>query len=102
MRIVELTMPLYEGMGYGNVYPQERPFEIRWLYPPEYGSSRAVYIMSNEPGTRLLLPSSRVERRDAPRLDEIDLRQFVMRDAAILDVPKGALEVVRAEDIDGA
>lgn len=101
--MINLTMPFFEGMGYSTVYPQEQPFTVEWIYTWEkHGHQRGVHIFSSEPGTRMILPSISVEQKDSPKLDEIDLQQFVLRDTAILDVPKGAEEVITAADIDKA
>ncbi len=103
MKMISLTMPLYEGMGYGGVYPQEQPFQVEWIYTWEvHGHQRGVHTFSSEPGTRMILPSIAAEKKDTPKLDEIDLTKFVLRDTVILDVPKGANEVVMPEEIDQA
>ncbi|MBI2305235.1 MAG: cyclase family protein [Chloroflexi bacterium] len=103
MRIIDLTMPLYEGMGYGSVYPQERPFEVEWIFTYERdGHQRGVHMVSSEPGTRMILPSIHVLQKDSPKLDQLDLSKFVMRDTVILDIPKKAGEEITAAEMERA
>ncbi|MBI2303450.1 MAG: cyclase family protein [Chloroflexi bacterium] len=103
MRIIELTMPLYEGMGYSSVYPQEQPFTVEEVYTWDVdGHQREAYTLSSEPGTRFILPSIYVEQRDGPKLDEIDLSKFIMRDMAVVDIPKRAEEPILPEELDKA
>ncbi|MBI4188040.1 MAG: cyclase family protein, partial [Chloroflexi bacterium] len=103
MKMISLTMPFYEGMGYGNAYPQEQPFQVEWIYTWEvHGHQRGVHTFSSEPGTRMILPSICIEQKNSPKLDEIDLTKFVLKDTVILDVPKKANEEVTAKDIDQA
>ncbi len=40
MRVINLTMPLYEGMGVGRIYPQESEFNIESITSWEEGGAR--------------------------------------------------------------
>ena len=89
MRVIDLTIPLYEGMSYGNIYPFETPFKIE-----TFGNSRMkreIFTMNAEPGTRRLMgPDGKME-------DGI----VVLQDTAIVDVGrKGPEEKVTPEEIE--
>ena len=52
MRIVDLTMPMWEGMVFNNCYPNESPFTIDYPIPDKPDVGMARYGMCAEPGTR--------------------------------------------------
>lgn len=110
MKIIDLTMPLYEDQAAQNghmgfrahpVWP--RPFtatETR-SYDPN-GSRFHVYTIFCEPGTRCILSSFRAPFKDEVTLDTLDMNKLVMRDAVILDIPKRNDEIVEPEEVEAA
>lgn len=88
MRIISLTMPLYAGMGYGNLSFLETPFKLQII-----GSrvKREVFTIGGESGTR----------RQTLRTGTIENSDVVLQDTAIVDVgPKGHEEEVTPEDVE--
>ena len=90
MRVIDLTLPLYEGMPYGDIYPFETPFRIEM-----FGNSRMkreIYHMNGEPGTRRMMGSGGLKIEDG---------NIVLQDVAIVHIgPKGAGEQVTIQDIE--
>lgn len=110
MKLIDLTMPLYDGMptGHGHGAFKSHPLWPEAFKKETAGSTRPgtefhVYTMFCEQGTRLLLPSYRPEWRDDPaRLDSVDLNKLILRDTVILDVPKGENEMIEVEELEAA
>ncbi|MBI2979574.1 MAG: cyclase family protein [Chloroflexi bacterium] len=110
MKIIDLTMPLYEGMPSGHGHPAFKshpiwpePFKIQMTGSTSGGSQFHVYTSFCEAGTRLLLPGYRQEYRDDPsRLDTVDLSRLVLRNAVILDIPKKEEEFIDPEEVERA
>jgi len=104
MRLIDLTLPLFEGMGIGNCYPTERSFEIepivRWEDPR--GIRLETYSMYAEQGTRFVLPSAVRTRKDETKIDEVDLKDIVFRDTVVIDIPKEANEAITVEEVESA
>lgn len=94
MRIIDLTMPLYEGMGYSTIYPLETPFKIetigtRW--------TRQIFHINGEPGTRRIMLSG-AGGADGKKATASNI---VLQDTAIVDVGhKGPDEKVTPEDVE--
>ena len=100
MRVINLTMPLYEGMGVGRIYPQESEFIIESITSWEEGGARLdVFHVYCEQGTRLIMPSILLMDKDKPTVDEANI---VLQDTVIVDIPKGTGEVITVEDIEQA
>jgi kynurenine formamidase len=84
----------------GDVFPQERPFEIESVFSWDIDGLRTDnFSVYGEQGTRLLLYSSLEAVKDGPKLDEIDI---VLQDTVVVDVPKGPKEVVTGEEVERA
>ncbi|MBI2287434.1 MAG: cyclase family protein [Chloroflexi bacterium] len=111
MRLIDLTMPLYEGMPnvHGHVAFKNHPI---WPSPwktevvrsfEEGGAEFHVFTFFCEPGTRFILPSYRKIYKDDPRrLDTVDINKLIFRDAVVVDIPKGEREFIRPEDLEEA
>lgn len=100
MRLVDLSLPLYEGMSAGRLFPQERPFQIEGIMTWEqHGMRMDTYSIYSEQGTRLIMYSIVAPRRDGPKLDEA---KIVLQDTVVIDIPKGPGEAITAEDIESA
>ncbi|MDP3878904.1 MAG: cyclase family protein [Dehalococcoidales bacterium] len=110
MKLIDLTMPLYEGMpaGYGHMAFKNNP-----LWPDAFkmaetrsfdtsGSEFHVFSIFCEPGTRFILPSFMKEYRYGPTIDTVDIERIVLRDAVVLDVPTGAETDIAAEKLEEA
>ncbi len=110
MKIIDLTMPLYEDMpaGYGHMAFKSNPLWPNAFKADEtrsfdaHGSEFHVYQIFCEPGTRFILPSFMKEYRYGPTLDTVDLEKIILRETVILDVPVGAEEHVEADTLEAA
>jgi kynurenine formamidase len=101
MRIVDLTLPLYNYMPVGNVWAWDVPFQSEPITTYERnGYELHMITMHSEAGTRLMIQA--MTHADAARVDQLDLREFVLRDSVVVDTPCGIDGVVTAEDIDNA
>ncbi|MDP3880255.1 MAG: cyclase family protein [Dehalococcoidales bacterium] len=111
MKVIDLTMALYEEMASGYSHPAfkshpiwPQPFKKEMTGGTTSGSQFHVYTAFCEAGTRILLPGYRQEYREADkaRLHTVDLNRLVLRDTVVLDVPKGAEEFIDPEEIEAA
>lgn len=100
MRLIDLTMPLFEGMGMGNCYPQERSFILEKM-APDYNPHLVSYTMFCEPGTRIVLPLLGNVNKEV-NLENQELTDIMFRDAVIVDIPKEMEQGVTAEEIESA
>ncbi|MBI2979578.1 MAG: cyclase family protein [Chloroflexi bacterium] len=110
MRLIDLTMALYEGVpnvhghaAFKNHPIWPSPFKAELVRTYEDGAEFYVYTMFCEPGTRFILPSYRkAYRHDVRTLETADINKLILRDAVILDVPKEAGDFVRPDDLEKA
>ena len=100
MRLIDLTMPLFEGMGMQNCYPQERSFVLERM-APDYNPNLISYTMFCEPGTRIVLPLLGGINPNV-NLETVELTDIMFRDAVIVDIPKEAGQGLTAEEIENA
>lgn len=99
MAVVNLTLPLYPFMPVGNVWAWDSPFQrIPIMTAESHGLSAHHFTLHSETGTRLMLGAC--YDADAPRLHELDYKQFVNRPTVVVDIPKGPNEEILPEDID--
>ncbi len=98
MRTIDLTMPLFEGMGMGACYPQESPFTIDRIVP---GQGLARYSMCSEPGTRFCLPGF-VGTNKEIYLENHDITNNILCDAVIVNIPKQTGETATAKEVEDA
>ncbi len=98
MRVIDLTMPLFEGMGMGGCYPQESPFTIDRIVP---GQGLARYSMCSEPGTRFCLPGFVGTDKDT-YLENFDISNNIMRDAVIINIPVKMGQTATVKDVENA
>ena len=100
MKMTDITMPLYEGMGPGSVFPEETEFMVEDITTFEENLVRLVRItMFQEPGTRLMLSSILAAKKDERKVDELPLAEIVLRDASILTLPAGERHAITGEEV---
>lgn len=100
MRMIDITMPIYEGMGQGSVFPEETEFIVEDITTYEDNLVRLVRLtMFQEPGTRLMLGSIMAAHKDERKVDEIPLPEIVLKDACILHLPAGERHGITAEEV---
>lgn len=86
MRIIDLTLPLKDGMDYycTGHFPWEVPFKAEYTVPKSLKWDLASFTLYSEPGTRYLCAAPK-------KVGEVlkhDLGRLVLKDAVLLSVPK--------------
>ena len=99
MRVIDLTMPISEGMTFGNVFPQGGIFEVDVMMDWDtHGARIGRYAVYSEQGTRLVLYTLFAPyQKDDLRLDRVNI---VLRDTVVVDIPKGPGEKVTPEELE--
>lgn len=102
MRIVDLTLPLYDGMNYycTGHFPWEVPFKAKRTVLTEAGAGLdlGAFTMYSEPGTRFLC----VAPKKVGGVFKNELGKLVLIDAVMLHVPKEPKEggnAITAEEV---
>ena len=95
MRMLDLTMPLYEGMP-GALLPTDIDFSLPFR-EPEKGS-----ITGTETGTAMTLPSQFSAYLKTPRLHEIPLEKLMLRPTVVVSIPKQPGEEITASEVASA
>jgi hypothetical protein len=102
MRVIDLTLPLYDGMNYycTGSQPWEVIFEAEITFPKgkEYGLDLGRFTMYCEPGTRYLC----VSPKKIGDLLKKELDRLVLKEAVLIRVPKDPREggnPITAEEI---
>jgi kynurenine formamidase len=97
VRLHELTLPLdYEYMP-DEVLPTATPFVVA---PREHADKG--FLFGTETGTCLTLPAQFAELRKSTRLHEVPPEQLILRETALLSVPKGEGEAIEPADVQRA
>ena len=101
MRVVDLTLPLYDFMPVGNVWAWDVPFQTQPITTwDKNGYELTMITMHSEAGTRLMIQA--MTHKDAPRVDALPLEAFVMRPTVVVDAPCGKGGELGPDDIDRA
>ena len=101
MRVVDLTLPLYDFMPVGNVWAWDVPFQSGPITTWEQnGYELTMLTMHSEAGTRLMIRA--MTHGEAPRIDQLPLEPFVLRPTAVLETPCGIGGVLEPAAIDRA
>ncbi|MBI4188012.1 MAG: cyclase family protein [Chloroflexi bacterium] len=110
MKIIDLTMPYYNGQPgmYGfegckaaPTWPEAFKVTETMSYEPS-GMRFHVYTVMCEPGTRFILASFMKAYKNEATLDTVPLTDIILRDAVILDIPKGDDEIIQAGELEAA
>ncbi len=98
MRVINLTLPLYDHMPVGNVWAWDTPFRTEPIINYEEHQGRLFHIsMHNECGTRLMFRGTIVP--GSPHICDLDWTPFINRDTVVIDLPKDARGEITADDI---
>jgi kynurenine formamidase len=101
LRVVDLTLPLYDFMPVGNVWAWDVPFQTEPITTWEKnGYELTMLTMHSEAGTRLMMRA--MTHQGAPRIDQLPLEPFVLRPTVVVETPCGKGGVVEPADIDRA
>jgi len=113
MRVLDLSMPIWEGAGYGEVLPMPNlPVSFtEYMTYDWHGLRRTQIKIDDESGSPFMTIWQRSPHISDPiedggiyewRLDEVPLDRLIMRPTVILDVPASGDYALTAEDIDRA
>ena len=113
MRLIDLSMPIWEGAGYGEILPIENtPVQFfEYMFYDQNGIRMTHIKVDDETASPFMTPYQGAPHELAPesaesiypwRLDEIPLERLILRDTVVLDVPGEDYHVITAEEIDEA
>jgi kynurenine formamidase len=104
VKVIDLSMTIYEGCPVGSVWPYDTPFTIEEIWSHEKHGFRSFKMTLSQEGagTRFMVESTFLEAKDGLKVDQVDLSKLVLRDAVVLDTPKEAEGEIMADDIDHA
>ncbi len=113
MKLVDLSMPIWEGAGYGEILamPNTPVRFTEYMVYDRHGLRLTHAKIDDESGSPFMTPYQGAPHRREPlaprpkfpwRLDEIPLDRLILRDTVVLDVPGQDGHVITAEEIDRA
>jgi len=113
MRLIDLSMPIWEGAGYGEILPFENvPVQFfEYMFYDQNGIRMTHIKVDDETGSPFMTPHQGSPHPQGPiregalftwKLDEIPLERLILRDTVVLDVPGEDYHVITAEEIDAA
>ena len=97
MRLIDLTMPIWEGAGYGEILPfTNSPVRLHeYMFYDKHGLRMTRMKLDGETGSPFMVPHQRMPFEATPlqpnpkfswTIDQISLDRLILRDTAILDV----------------
>jgi len=97
MRLIDLTMPIWEGAGYGEILPfTNSPVTLsEYMFYDRHGLRMTRMKLDGETGSPFMVPHQRMPFDATPlqpnpkfswTLDEIPLERLILRDTAIIDI----------------
>ena len=113
MRFVDLSMPIWEGAGYGEILamPNCSVSFHEYMFYDVNGVRMTHLKIDDESGSPFMTPYQGSPHRRGPlregniykwRLDEVPLERLILRDTVVLDVPGEDQHIITAEEIDAA
>ncbi|MBV9120492.1 MAG: cyclase family protein [Chloroflexi bacterium] len=98
MRVHDLSMPIWEGAGYGEILPITNSSVrfIEYLYYERHGLRETMYKVDGESGSPLMVamqlaPFNREPIQPNPKhlltVDQIPIEDLVLRETVVVDVP---------------
>ena len=113
MRLIDLSMPIWEGAGYGEILPMPNtPVRFAEYMVYDRNGLRATRAkLDDESGSPFMTAFQGSPYRREPlapdplykwRLDEIPLDHLIFRDTVVLDVPGEDYHIISAEEIETA
>ena len=113
MKLIDLSMPIWEGAGYSDILPMPNNLVQFYEYTTyEWNGIRRTFLkIDDESGSPFMTIWQRVPHTASPiaeggiytwKLDEIPLERLIMRDTVVLDVPGEDYHEITAADIDAA
>jgi len=97
MKLIDVTMPIWEGAGYGEILPfTNSPVTLgEYMFYDRHGLRMTRMKIDGETGSPFMVPHQRMPFDDTPlqpnpkfswTLDEIPLERLILRDTAIIDI----------------
>ena len=97
MKLIDLTMPIWEGGGYGEILPfTNSPVRFsEYMFYDQHGMRMTSMKLDGETGSPFMVPHQRMPFDMTPlqpnpkfswTLDEIPLERLILRDTTIIDV----------------
>ena len=97
MKMIDLTMPIWEGAGYGEILPFTNSSVRLWeyMYYDKHGLRMTRMKLDGETGSPFMVPHQRMPFDPTPlqpdpkfswTLDQIPLDRLILRDTVILDI----------------
>lgn len=113
MRLIDLTMPIWEGAGYGEILamPNTPVRFFEYMFYDKNGIRLTHIKIDDETGSPFMTPYQGSPFRQGAmrqgalyswKLDEIPLNRLILRDTVVLDVPGEDYHAISAEEIDAA
>ena len=113
MRIVDLSMPIWEGAGYGEVLPfTNTPVRLfEYMVYERHGMRRTLLKLDGETGSPFMVPTQNAPHSFVPlqpdplytwTLSDIPLDRLLLRDTAILDIPAEADHEITPDEVQEA
>jgi kynurenine formamidase len=113
MRLIDLTMPIWEGAGYGEILPfTNSPVRLHeYTFYDRHGFRMTRMKFDGETGSPFMVPYQRMPFDTTPlqpnpkyswTLDEIPLERLILRDTAIIDIRVEEGHEITPGEMDGA
>lgn len=113
MRLIDLTMPIWEGAGYGEILamPNTPVRFFEYMFYDKNGIRLTHIKIDDETGSPFMTayqgsPFRQGAMREGAlyswKLDEIPLNRLILRDTVVLDVPGEDYHAISAQEIDAA
>jgi hypothetical protein len=113
MKLIDLTMPVWPGAGYGEILPfTNTPVDfVEYMDYGKNGMRQTRMKLNGETGSPLMVPAQhapfdRTPIQKNPRfnwtLDDIPLQELVLHDTAVMDIAAGEEhEITRLGEVAG-
>lgn len=113
MRLIDLTMPIWEGAGYGEILPFTNS-SVRfteYMFYDTHGMRMTRMKLDGETGSPFMVPHQRMPFDATPlqpdpkfswTLDEIPLERLVLRDTVVLDIRVEEAHEITPAEMEGA
>jgi len=103
MRLIDLTMPLWQGMPVCSTFPMNTSFKIEDSLSYEtHGYRMYAITLDTEAGTCFMQPSQNVRYRHGRMLPDVPLAEIILRDTAVLTILRNKRELIDTIDVERA
>jgi kynurenine formamidase len=113
MKLFDLTMPIWEGAGYGEILPFTNSSVrfLEYMFYDKHGLRMTRMKLDGETGSPFMVPHQRNPFDPTPlqpdpkfswTLDEIPLEKLVLRDTVVLDIRAPEGHEITPEEMEGA